>query len=229
MGSRAEQNRRPLRVDAERNRRRIIAAARELFADRGLDVSLDDVAERAGVGVGTVYRRFANRDELIAGVLVEHLHEVVDHARAARDNPDPWSGVVEMVGGVVGSMAADRGLRAVITRTDHEHPEIAALKTDLGEQAWAVFDRALAAGVLRPDLAASDMFAIVAMLTAVAEVTESAVPGTWRRYLELLLDSIRTEPVRAELTVAALTEDQMTIAQRDTLQAARRRAFSAKD
>ena len=70
---------RPLRADAERNRRRIIAAAHKLFAERGLDVSLDDVAAAAGVGVGTVYRRFANRDELIVGVFAAHLELSLIH------------------------------------------------------------------------------------------------------------------------------------------------------
>lgn len=204
---------RKLRADAERNRLRIIAAARELFAERGLDATLDDVAAHAGVGVGTVYRRFANRDELIVGVLTEHLAQVTEAARGALDNPDPWNAVVDLLTLVASSMATDRGLAAVIMSIDHSHPDIEATKSVLTAQLTQVYDRARVSGVLRPDLESADFFGILTMLAAVGEKTEPTAPGAWRRYLELILDGIRAEG-RVELTVPALTDRQIREVQR---------------
>lgn len=184
---------RKLRADAERNRQRIIAAARELFAERGLEVTLDDVAEHAGVGVGTVYRRFANRDELIVGVFAHHLSEVAEQARATLDESDPWQAVVDILTLVVSSMAADRGLGTMIMTIDHSHPDIVAAKAVLTERLQQVLERAHAAGVTRPDLGSTDFFPILTMLKAVAENLETAAPDAWRRYLGLILDGIRAD------------------------------------
>ncbi|MGC4962385.1 TetR/AcrR family transcriptional regulator [Gordonia sp. DT218] len=199
---------RKLRADAERNRLRIIDAARELFAERGLEVSLDDVAERAGVGVGTVYRRFTNRDELIVGVLAEHLTQVAERTRLALQDPDAWQAVVDVLTLVGTSMATDRGLAALIMRIDHEHPDIKSAKSILTGQLTQLYERAMEAGVLRPDLAPSDFFGILTMLAALADVTQPTVPDAWRRFLELILDGVRATG-RTTLSVPALTDDQI--------------------
>lgn len=199
---------RKLRADAERNRLRIIAAARELFAERGLDVTLDDVAAHAGVGVGTVYRRFANRDELIVGVVTEHLSHVAEQTQAALDDPDPWRGVVDILTTVASSMAEDRGLASIIMWIDHSHPDIVAAKSVMTDRMEAVFARAKAAGVLRPDLERTDFFVILGMLASAAEVTQPVVPNAWRRFLELILAGIHADG-HTPLTVPALTEEQI--------------------
>ncbi|MGV9710720.1 TetR/AcrR family transcriptional regulator [Gordonia sp. NPDC003424] len=204
---------RKLRADAERNRLRIIEAARELFAERGLDVTLDDVAAHAGVGVGTVYRRFANRDELIVGVLTEHLAQLTDAARGALDNPDPWEAVVDLLTLVASTMATDRGLAAIIVQIDHSHTDIEATKTDLTAQVQQVFDRAKDAGVLRPDLEPTDFFGVLIMLSAIGQKTEPVVPGAWQRFLQLILDGIRADG-RDDLTVPALSDEQIQEIQR---------------
>ncbi|MFW0797693.1 helix-turn-helix domain-containing protein [Gordonia sp. CPCC 205515] len=209
----ADAGRPKLRADAERNRLRILEAARELFAERGLDVTLDDVASHAGVGVGTVYRRFANRDELIVGVLTEHLARVAEAARGALDSPDPWQAVVDLLTLMASSMATDRGLAAVIMQIDHSHPDIEATKAVLTTQLTQVYERAKAAGVLRPELASTDFFGVLTMLAAIGEKTEPIVPGAWQRYLELILDGIRADG-RVEFTVPALTDDQIREIQR---------------
>ena len=201
---------RPLRADAERNRRRIIAAAHELFAERGLDVSLDDVAAAAGVGVGTVYRRFANRDELVVGVFAAHLEQVAEQTEdVLADDGDPWTAVVTMVTTVCTAMAEDRGLAAIIMQIDHTDPAIATVKTRMTERMREVFDRAHAAGVLRPDVVQTDLFSIFSMVSAYAEITEATVPGTWRRYLQLLLDAIHAAPPSGPLQTPPLTEEQI--------------------
>uniref|UniRef100_UPI003D8C5020 TetR/AcrR family transcriptional regulator n=1 Tax=Gordonia sp. B7-2 TaxID=3420932 RepID=UPI003D8C5020 len=217
-GSTSNARERPLRADAERNRLRIIATARELFAERGLDVSLDDVAAAAGVGVGTVYRRFANRDELIVGVFVEHLKQVSAQVAGALEDPDPWAGVVNLMTWFGTITAGDRGLAAIIMRIDHTDPEIEKVKAGMNERIQLVFDRAQAAGVLRPDLASTDFFALFTMLSSVAEVTEPTVPGVWRRYLELILAGIRAGSEQIPFTVPALSEVQIRAVQRDRAQ-----------
>src|SRR4051794_3166661 len=90
----AEVTARPLRKDAALNRDRLLAAASELFAERGLDVTLNDIAHRAGVGVGTAYRRFANKEEVIEALFEERLQQVADLAHQALDDLDPWHGLV---------------------------------------------------------------------------------------------------------------------------------------
>lgn len=200
---------RPLRADAERNRLRIVAAAKELFAERGLEVSLDDVAAAAGVGVGTVYRRFANRDELIAGVFAQHLRDVSSQVSEALDAPDPWTGVVDLMTWFGSVFAEDRGLGAIMMRVDHSHPDIEPLKKQLVTGVESVFDRAVTAGAVRPGVVNTDFFGISMMLSEIARNTEATVPGLWRRYLEIMLEGIRADADRGPLHTPPMTDDQV--------------------
>src|SRR5207248_4027407 len=102
---------RPLRADAERNRQRILDAARELFADRGLGVTLNDIAHHAGVGVGTVYRRFPDKKQLIDGLFEQRLEDLVALMDLAVSDPDPWRGLSGFLEHALELQAADRGLR----------------------------------------------------------------------------------------------------------------------
>lgn len=201
---------RPLRADAERNRLRIIEAARRLFADRGLAVSLDEVAEAAGVGVGTVYRRFANRDELVNGVLVEHLKEVSARASAAlQHDDDPWPTMVSLTTWLCQQMAEDVGLSEILLAVDHSDPAITSTKEELDGKFREIFRRAQEAGSIRADLAWTDMFPIFQMLSTGAHATEQVAPGSWRRYLNLILGAIENPPARRELGAPPLTDQQM--------------------
>ncbi len=204
---------RPLRADAERNRLRIIAAARDLFAERGLEVTLDDVAEHAGVGVGTVYRRFDNRDQLVEGVFVEHLHDVAARVATTLESPDTWDGVVTLFTFIGESMAANRGLASVMMRIDHTAPAIETAKLAMTSLIDEVHRRGVDAGVIRPEIERTDFFAFFTMLSGIADVTQSTAPGTWRRYVELMLDSIRADGHRQPLTTPALTDEQISAAQ----------------
>src|SRR5499425_2315450 len=93
-GTHGIQGIRPLRRDAERNRQRILKAASEVFNERGLEVSLDEIARHAGVGVGTVYRRFRTKEELVEALFIDRIEEVAALAEEAAEVPDPWSGLV---------------------------------------------------------------------------------------------------------------------------------------
>src|SRR3954454_18701814 len=106
-----------LRADAERNRRRILDAAAELFAEKGLSVGLDEIAHHAGVGVGTAYRRFASKDELSDALFEQELAEIIEIADEAAAHEDPWEGLVFWMTRIIEKQVADRGLKAVMTST----------------------------------------------------------------------------------------------------------------
>ncbi len=200
---------RPLRADAARNRKRIVVAARELFAEYGLEVTLDDVAAHAGVGVGTVYRRFANRDELIEAVFVDHIREVTDRISGDIADAEPWDALVLLLTAVGEFVADDRGLAALLTRLDKSGPGLEVAKQSMEVLVQSIYGRARAAGVIRPELEETDFFGLVCMISALGESTEAVAPGVWRRYLELLLDGMRADGPRIPLTVPAMTAEQI--------------------
>src|SRR2546421_9804063 len=104
---------RPLRRDAERNRQRILDAARVVFAERGLSGSHDDIAHQAGVGVGTVYRRFPDKEQLIDALFETRIEEIANVARAAAENPDPWSALMGFLMRAQELQREDRGLKEI--------------------------------------------------------------------------------------------------------------------
>src|SRR3954466_1605757 len=105
---------RPLRKDAERNRQRLLAAARELFAECGLDVTLNDIAHHAGVGIGTAYRRFANKGEVIDALFEEGLQNLAAVAHDALEDPDAWQGLVMFLERSLHLQFGDRGLNQLM-------------------------------------------------------------------------------------------------------------------
>ncbi|MFI5717894.1 TetR/AcrR family transcriptional regulator [Nocardia sp. NPDC051750] len=201
---------RRLRADAARNQLRIVEAARELFADRGLEITLDDVAERAGVGVGTVYRRFANKTELISEVFEHHLDEFAGAAEASKREPDPWLGLVQFVEYACRHLAANRGFSNVILELDLDTERFHRLRDRIKPAVAAIVTRARDAGVLQPDIEPSDLFAMIHMVDGLAEFAKPINPEIWRRYMAIALNGIRTDTVpRRELPVRALTDDEV--------------------
>ena len=199
---------RPLRADAARNRARIVAAASELFAERGLDVTLDDVAARAGVGVGTVYRRFANRDELIVGVFTDHLDNVGARIRIAAADTDPWESVVVLITTIGELLASDRGLATILMAVDHSDPTLVAGKKVVEALVTEILKRAKDAHAIRAEIEPTDMFGIVCMLAAIGDATQG-VEGAWRRFAEIILAGLRADGRPVPLTTPALTDTQL--------------------
>jgi AcrR family transcriptional regulator len=105
---------RPLRRDARQNRDRILVAARAAFAERGVDASVEEIAVRAGVGIGTLYRRFPTKDELIGAVFGEHLEQIASAAEAALERDDPWPAFLGYLSYVVELQAIDRGISEIL-------------------------------------------------------------------------------------------------------------------
>lgn len=200
---------RALRRDAVENRERLLAAARALFAEQGFEVTLDDVAHRAGVGVGTAYRRFANKSELLDALFAEQTVEVAAAADAGLSDPDPWHGLVSYLEESLALQLRDRGLAQIVSGD-----RISVEQHDWNREVMAPKNRALiararTAGVLRDDVEGTDLTFIQVGLNAIMTRSRDAHPELYRRYLHLLLDGLRAEPgTPTPLPVAALTSDE---------------------
>ena len=194
---------RPLRKDAARNRALLVDAAREVFAERGLEASLDDVAHRAGLGVGTAYRHFANKYELAAAIFAEAVDRVIELAEHAAESPDAWTGIVTFLEGTAEMQTADRGLREVLMGV-HDPEKMEQIHDRLSPAMHRMVERGKQAGQVRPDVEVTDLGIVVLMLCTVADVTGDAAPDLWRRYLPMLLDGLRTG---TELPVPPVPED----------------------
>ena len=203
----------PLRADAERNRRRIVDAARELFASRGIDITLDDVAAHAKVGIGTVYRRFSCKEELIDGVFEQRLEGMLASAERALDSDDPWDGLVGFLSDVCEEMASDRGLGDVVLGSDEGCRGIAEVRRRIDPFFAKIVDRALESGQLRPDVAVTDFYPVLGMIGSTVEFSSHVDPANWRRYFTMVLDGLRGDSVsRSELPGRPFTDDEVDTA-----------------
>jgi AcrR family transcriptional regulator len=200
---------RPLRKDAQENRDRIVAAARQVFAERGLEATLHDVADRAGVGVGTVYRRFRNKDEVLEAIFDQQIEQVRVIAQQALDHEDPWLGFEQFFLRMTQQFSIDRGLREVVLSGSPGRR--AARQTDgrLGPVFASIMKRAQDAGVLRPGLEPSDLPPISQMLSAVIDYTGKVNPEVWRRYAMIFLDGLRPQPDSEQILPAAMTNEEI--------------------
>lgn len=184
---------RPLRMDAERNRARIIDAATAAFAQHGLDVPLEEVADEAGVGIGTLYRRFAGRDELIGACFEQRLAQYAQAAEDALAASDPWTGFAGYVERICAMQAADRGLADVLNRSLPNAQALEAHRSRGYELSVRVIERAQADGTLRADIVAEDLALLFMANAGVVEITRGAARGAWRRFLAIVLDGLRSE------------------------------------
>jgi AcrR family transcriptional regulator len=205
---------RPLRRDAERNRHRILEAAAEAFAERGLTITMDDIAERAGVGVGTVYRRFPQKELLIEALFEERVGELVAMAERALEEDDPWEALVGFLERAQALQATNRGLKELVLSTTHGRERVACVRERLAPLADALVERAQASGQLRPDVDGTDLPIIQVMLGAVVDVTRDVAPDTWRRMLAIVVDGLRAHDPHTPLPAAALDSDQIVHAMR---------------
>jgi len=182
-----------LRADAERNRTALLAAAREVFGEHGLDASLDEIARRAGVGNATLYRRFPSRRDLIAEVFAGQMSEYVTLAELAMHEPDPWAAFAGYLTRLFELQATDRGLSELLVTTGFDGDDrLAALRTAAQQGATEVIERAQAAGVLRSDFTRRDISLLMRANAGV--VANSPDPNAWQRQLVLLLDGLAARP-----------------------------------
>lgn len=201
--------RRALRKDAERNRERILVAARELFALRGLEATLNDVAHHAGVGVGTVYRRFATKDELLEAIFEDSIDQVVELAKKALQIDHSWDAFAWFVEHVCELTATDRGLREMICSRAYGGYRVECARLQLDPHISQIVARARDDGHLRPEVQSSDIPVVNLLAGTVSEWAGHVEPELWRRYVALLLDGMRAQPGQRPIAVDALDDRQM--------------------
>lgn len=183
---------RPLRADAQLNRDRILAAAAELFAERGLSVPLEEIAARAGVGVATLYRRFPTRADLAAAAFERNISGYTRAVDKALANSSAWDGFCGLVLELCELQASDAGLRDLLTT---QFPASSAVEQRTGEALAKVREligRAQEEGTLRPDVAAADV--VVLLLANAGVLRATGDTGAWRRFAALMVDAFRARP-----------------------------------
>lgn len=186
----------PLRRDAARNRQRILDAAGELFAQRGLGVTLNDIAHHAGVGVGTVYRRFPDKAQLIDSLFEQRIETMVGLANDAVADPDPWHGLGGFLRRALELLAADRGLMELLTNSPRGLERIGGVRAKLLPLGTELVRRAQASGQLRDDIVPQDLPVIQLMLSTVIDAAHDVDPELWRRYLGIVLRGLTMQPDR---------------------------------
>ena len=188
-----EANVRPLRADAARNRARVLDAARSAFAELGLDVGVEEIARRAGVGKGTLYRRFPTKDALIRAIFEDLLDEIDELVAEAEAVDDPWQSFARYVAATAELQISNQGFFDVV----NQRLGAVVLSPEQRGRALAgtarLLKRAQDAGVVRSDIVPED---VQIMLRMVGAATRPAIDGTpmderWPRYLGLLLDGLR--------------------------------------
>lgn len=177
----------PLRADAQRNLERVLDAAAELFAERGCDVSVDEIARKAGVGHATVFRRFPSKDALISAVVSKQIHELTVFVEEALDEEDPGEAFRSFVWHAGEMHARDRGLHEGFTRCA-DVGDVAEAKAELNGLIDQLIARAQDAGALRKDVSADDVSTLVG--TAIRGAYGSSEPELWRRYVAVVLDGL---------------------------------------
>lgn len=187
---------RPLRRDAERNRRRILDAAAAVFAERGLGASLDEIAVHAEVGVGTVYRRFPNKEVLIDALFDDQLDGIVAIAEAGLAIEDPWDGLVHFLRSAQERQVQNRGLKELLLGARMGQPSGCALdgRERIEPLVRRLVERAHADGSLRSDVDVTDMPMIQVMIGASVDYTREVDPEVWRRMFTLVIDGLRAAP-----------------------------------
>jgi AcrR family transcriptional regulator len=185
---------RRLRRDAQRNRDAILAAARQVFCDHGLEAPLEEIARRAGVGIGTLYRRFPSRVELLDAVLADTVQAHVDAAEQALATDDPWEGFACYLEETCRLQAANRGLNDAMGMRFPRATAVEAAKARLFELVGELVRRAQASGQLRSDLTLEDLAFLNWANARILQAGRAAgAPDAWRRHLGFLLDGFRAE------------------------------------
>jgi AcrR family transcriptional regulator len=184
---------RPQRADARRNRVKVLEAAREVFGDHGLEAQVPDVARRAGVGVGTVYRHFPTKDALVAALAQEYFRSLADLAEEAlAAGGDPWEAFAGYAREAAKRFEFNRGVAETCGGDPGTMPDIAAVeKARMAAAAEELMDRAKKAGAMRADATTLDIPTLLAGLGQVASLERRGAPVSSERYLTLMLDGLR--------------------------------------
>ncbi len=180
---------RGLRADAEQNRGRIVEAAQSLFAERGIDVTMEEVARRAGVGVATLYRRFPTRADLVAGAFEDKMRMFADGARRAVADPDPWRGFCRFITNLCAMQSHDRGFNDVLTMTFPKVTGFESARNEGYDATVELIERAQRAGALREEFVPEDLIILLMAHAGVVAAAGRAAPRSAPRLIGYLLEA----------------------------------------
>ncbi|HEY1370680.1 MAG TPA: TetR/AcrR family transcriptional regulator [Gaiellaceae bacterium] len=181
-----------LRSDARRNRERLVASARELFATQGVDVPVEEITRHAGLGMGTLYRHFPTKEELIDAVLEESFADLVGAAEQAALEEDAWAAFTGFLEQALALHVGNRGLKDMLATTARGRKRAEAMRARIRPLMRRLIVRAQEQGTLRPDFTPEDLPVVFWAAGRVIETTATVAPDYWRRYLALLLDGLRS-------------------------------------
>jgi len=182
----------PLRADARRNREKVLAAARAVFAEQGVDAQMDDVARRADVGVGTVYRHFPTKDALLQALADELFATLAAHARTMLELDDPWEAFLQTMWFSGEKTAGDRAFSEILAASRNMPPIECPGKQDLIVSVHELMRRSIAAGRMRPDVVIDDIPLLMCGIGSASGMPHPS-PEAWRRHLRIVLDGMRAE------------------------------------
>lgn len=183
----------PLRRDAEERHDRLIAAARREFAARGVDASLEEIAREADVAIGTLYRHFPTRLDLLLAALEPRVREFLDGSEKALAIEDPWQGFVFYLENLFRLQAGDRGFNDFLSRRFPGSEETESIHDQMCQQIDDVLTRAQEAGEARSDITLADIVNLIWSTGRMIDATSTSAPNAWRRQLHLMLDAYRAE------------------------------------
>jgi AcrR family transcriptional regulator len=206
------------RRDAQRNHELLIESARALFSEQGVDAPLEEVARRAGVGIGTLYRHFATRDALVETIVERRIGELSAIADDAMRASDGWEALVRLLEQTLALHARDRMLKDILVRYPPGPERIESAREELRQAFERVLDRARRERALRDDFTLADLALLLWSFAPVIDATADVAPNAWRRHLAWLLDGLRADAPTAQ-TEPALSDGQLG----DSMQALRER------
>lgn len=183
----------PRRRDAQERRDKLIAAAQQEFAAHGVDASLEKIARDAGVAIGTLYRHFPRRLDLLLAAFEPRLQKFLDGAKQALEMDDPWAGFVYYLENLFRVQAGDRGFNDFLSRRFPGSADTERIHDEMCRQIELVLARAQDAGEARPDITQADIVNLIWSNGRIIDATSTTAPNAWRRYLYLMLDGYRAE------------------------------------
>jgi AcrR family transcriptional regulator len=199
------------RSHARRNHEILVATAREVFAERGAEASLEEIARRAGVGIGTLYRHFGSRDALVEAVFERRIGDFAAIAERADAEPDPWLAFAGFLESTLELQAGDRLLKDVFLRLPPGTRRVESAREELRRLFGRVLERARAGGQLRAGFTLADLSLVFWSFGPVIDATAEVAPDAWRRHLHVLLDGLRSSAATPQ-SVPSLSDEQLTAA-----------------
>ncbi|NUS73790.1 MAG: TetR/AcrR family transcriptional regulator [Corynebacteriales bacterium] len=182
---------RPLRADAARNRQLLLAAAAEEFARHGLDASIADIARRAGVGKGTVFRHFATKDDLLAAIVLDRIDALNTAGERLLHEADAGAALLEFL--TIAARQRQQLDLSFLQEAGELNSEVGKVRAQMFHTVNRLVDRARERGAVRADIAGADIILLMCAPNYVASYVPDASPDLWQRYLAIIFDGLRPE------------------------------------